>query len=177
MPTLKTSAPRLYLWLGLIVTLCLVILGMNQLVSAIKERARGLQSWAWWQVEGIVMRCEYRFSAGGRRGSNSDWAAIYYRYVVDGKPYFSDRVTVANQRVFERPENFVRDHVAGQSVTVYYRPLHPNESILIPGPDKQNTVGIGIGALMIVGGILSFSSIAMSLYRTSASRRDQVEAT
>ncbi len=136
-----------------VAAIVVLIIGGIFMRNLFRERQTGKESLNWPQTEGLVMRSEYNQR---RHDSN---ARISYRYVVNGKAFFSTQVNVAKDYMLSEPRLFVEKHPAGTKIPVFYNSEHPGVSVLVPGIDSENTTLLVLfGALLI---FLCLSSLAV----------------
>jgi hypothetical protein len=96
----------------------------------------------WPAAEGIVQYA----------GGSGDGSFITYTYEIDGKTYYGERVTFSGQ-----PGKYIYNYIAGSSVTAYYEPSFPAQSVLVPGGfDPYNYAYLGLGLLFIGIGWIAY---------------------
>ena len=134
--------------------------GSHFIQKFIHARELGQASLHWPQTDGLVTKCEYH---RGTRGSRS--ATISYTYVVNGKTYSSDQVTVTSNCTLRDPKTFVRDHPVNSKILVYYHPNESSTSVLIPGIEGENTAVLVIFGSLMVLLILSWTICMISKIR------------
>jgi hypothetical protein len=117
------------------------------LVSLILE---GMETREWPEVTGAVIS-----SKGQRIDHNKERyiLEIEYEYAVDGKSYYSKRVSSSNKMLtLSEKDELLRQYKPQSEVSVYYDPANPKEAYLIKGLDK------GILILFIACIVLMFFS-------------------
>jgi hypothetical protein len=117
------------------------------LVSLILE---GIETREWPEVTGAVIS-----SKGQRIDHNKERyiLEIEYEYAVDGKSYYSKRVSSSNKMLtLSEKDELLRQYKPQSEVSVYYDPANPKEAYLIKGLDK------GILILFIACIVLMFFS-------------------
>jgi hypothetical protein len=104
----------------------------------------------WPEVTGAVIS-----SKGQRIDHNKERyiLEIEYEYAVDGKSYYSKRVSSSNKMLtLSEKDELLRQYKPQSEVSVYYDPANPKEAYLIKGLDK------GILILFIACIVLMFFS-------------------
>jgi hypothetical protein len=117
------------------------------LVSLILE---GIETREWPEVTGAVIS-----SKGQRIDHNKERyiLEIEYEYAVDGKSYYSKRVSSSNKMLtLSEKDELLGQYKPQSEVSVYYDPANPKEAYLIKGLDK------GILILFIACIVLMFFS-------------------
>jgi hypothetical protein len=101
------------------------------LVSLILE---GIETREWPEVTGAVIS-----SKGQRIDHNKERyiLEIEYEYAVDGKSYYSKRVSSSNKMLtLSEKDELLGQYKPQSEVSVYYDPANPKEAYLIKGLDK-----------------------------------------
>ena len=109
-------------------------------------------SFHWPTVSGTIVQSERVFVEGGR---DSHYRAdMTYNYKVNGKSYTSHRISLWSRDLSSYDSIngvFVKNHLPGTSVDVYYEPTRPEHAVLIPGPDETFIeFEMGSGALVMI---------------------------
>ena len=98
---------------------------------------RDLQTAAWPSVQGVVLHTRTRqcYFRGTPTGLSPD---VAYRYVVNGQERIGTRLDIKNHCAAEEVvRNYVAGFPAGSQVLVFYNPSSPAESLLHPGPGRE----------------------------------------
>ncbi|MBI5966061.1 MAG: DUF3592 domain-containing protein [Chloroflexi bacterium] len=99
----------------------------NQQSMAYRQSA---QSWA--STTGTVLMSSVQSRTSGR--SHSTYPVVVYQYTVSGKTYQSQTIKAGEQfinvRVMGQAQETVGRYPIGSTVTVYYNPANPSESVL-----------------------------------------------
>jgi hypothetical protein len=129
----------------------------------LSERDKGVRMQHWANVAGVVSAAEVV-----RKRETSpqvdDYAvttryrpAITFEYVVDGRTFRGQRVSVIEWEASPRgvADQVVAEYPVGRKVVVYYDPLNPSDAVL----DRTHAVGapvlaIAIGVVLIVAGLV-----------------------
>lgn len=87
---------------------------------------------AWQSTTGTVVMSSTQRKRTGR--SYSDYPVVVYLYQVNGRQYQSQRIKAGEQflnvRLSGQAEATVQKYQIGSTVTVYYNPSNPAESVL-----------------------------------------------
>jgi hypothetical protein len=114
---------------------------------------RNRPSLQWPKVRGVVMQSKSTRRHEGGRSLDYSVVSITYDYSVGDEHYVGHQIALWSPNLKgdgERAESFVVDHPMESFVEVYYDPQHHERAVLIPGPDKDNRVLIGIGVGLVV---------------------------
>jgi hypothetical protein len=98
---------------------------------------RDLQTAAWPSVKGVVIHAQTRqcYFRGAPTGLSPD---VAYKYVVNGQEWIGTRLDIKNHCAAEEVvRNYVAEFPAGSQVLVFYDPSSPAESLLHPGPGRE----------------------------------------
>jgi hypothetical protein len=99
----------------------------NQQSMAYRQSAQ-----AWQSVTGTIMMSSVQSSHSS--GSYSTYPVVVYQYEVRGQRYQSQRIKAGEQflnvRISGQAEATVQKYPIGSTVTVYYNPSNPAESVL-----------------------------------------------
>jgi hypothetical protein len=99
----------------------------NQQSMAYRQSAQ-----AWQSTTGTIMMSSVQSSYSG--GSHSTYPVVVYQYEVHGQRYQSQRIKAGEQflnvRISGQAEAAVQKYPIGSTVTVYYNPSNPAESVL-----------------------------------------------
>jgi hypothetical protein len=99
----------------------------NQQSMAYRQSAQ-----AWQSTTGTIMMSSVQSSYSG--GSHSTYPVVVYQYEVRGQRYQSQRIKAGEQflnvRISGQAEATVQKYPIGSTVTVYYNPSNPAESVL-----------------------------------------------
>ncbi len=117
------------------VTIPILILGIlgyflykrNQQSTAYRQSTQ-----TWQSTTGTVLMSSVQSSYSSR--SHSTYPVVVYQYEVNGQRYQSQRIKAGEQfinvRVIGQAETTVNRYPIGATVTVYYDPKNPAESVL-----------------------------------------------
>jgi hypothetical protein len=106
----------------------------------------------WPKVSGTIVQSERPLVGGGR---NAHYRAdVTYSYKVNGTHYVSSQISLWSRDLSSYNtinEPFVANHRPGTAVDVYFEPSHPENAVLIPGPDEGAAkFEIGAGAAVMI---------------------------
>jgi hypothetical protein len=88
--------------------------------------------------------------ASGHRIEQRNFANIVYEYSVAGKKLRNNRVSIGEDLGNFQVAETIAKYPAGMAVTVYYNPLHPNESVLERDLPKGIWGCLGIGTAIVL---------------------------
>ena len=126
--------------MGIVTVICsvsipvLVLGGLGYFLYKRNQRSMAYrQSTQTWQsITGTVLISSVQSSYSG--GSHSTYPVVVYQYEVNGQRYQSQRIKAGEQflnvRVIGQAEATVNRYPIGSTVTVYYNPADPAESVL-----------------------------------------------
>ena len=125
----------------------------------------GYLSKSWPSIVGEGVKID-RYTSNTREGGKQYQVAANYRYSVDGRFFFSDRVTVDGD--YKSPFKTKRDKEysvlrSSGELVVYYNPQNHEYSILIPGFTPNGLVPLMFSVFLAVCGSL----IIYAWYRMS----------
>jgi hypothetical protein len=128
-----------------------LLLGLAVAVGSAIPLARGLLSWSWGKVDGVIT---YSEDKPGYRVRGVD---IRYRYSAGGSTYNGDRYRFQFLLLRDRMESRDREltlgrYRVGERVKVAVNPGDPSDSVLEPGPDLETLLPLGAGLLFILAG-------------------------
>jgi hypothetical protein len=128
------------------------LLALGLLLYALYANHRDRPSLLWPKATGTVTQCS---EVSHSRGHSS--VDITYIYEVNGQRYSGNTIALWSPDFRDgRPvETFVAAHPARSTVDVYYELEHPENAVLIPGPDEnRNRVSLWGGSIALVLGII-----------------------
>lgn len=129
-----------------------LLAGVGILLYVLYSEHRDRPSLRWPKVTGTVMLCEkVRYGSDSR----SHFAvSIRYNYVVNGASYLGNTIAhwSPNWGDGRGIAQFMAEHPVHAPVEVFYQSDHPNNAVLVPGPDPRNRVLVWGGCVAIVGG-------------------------
>lgn len=150
----------------------LVLFGAYVLYSGAAWVNLSIESETWPVADGVIQQSY----VGGRLSTTSSsssipiqnrhtstsvmhGAVINYQFLVDGKPYFGDKITLSPKSESSDPayaESIVRQYPKGAFIKVHYRPGDPTYSVVQPGITEGAWFLPGFGIAAIITGILMF---------------------
>jgi hypothetical protein len=129
---------------------CTLLLGPLIAWNGILNNRRDSPSLHWPRVQGTIFRSDWE-PVGQHHNRR---VFVSYSYRVNDQHYIGTRVGLSD--MYNRPRDgdvvgFVTSHPVHSTVDVYYDPLHPENSVLEPGPDEaRNAVLIWAGSILFV---------------------------
>ena len=142
---------------GVLMSLVFIAIGLGLLYYARSVTAKAQRSLSWPEVEGAISHSAVLQQM--QQTSSSNNAATYkadvtYRYKVQGRDYYSERITLADfSSSTGRAQGIVDRYPDGATVTVYYNPVDPSDAVL----ERGGTTGIGV--LYLIGGIFAAAGL------------------
>ena len=144
--------------------LLFLVCGGAALAFGVQERLLMRAASRWDSTEGVVessqVRAEVRESRrNGRTRSHHAYSAeVVYRFTVGGEPFRGDRLRFAAVEM-DSPDAAEREIAAyppGRTVTVFYDPQRPSESVL------EREAGPSAFLLPALGGLFVIAGLAMA---------------
>lgn len=150
----KTRRPPTWAhYYGTVVFLtCILLIGPALICHSIYADYRDRPSLQWPKVSGVIMQCQE-----AHHGLKHTYYYVEdtYSYAVNGQRHTSRRIALWNPNLDgedARARAFVIAHPVNSTVNVYYDPQHPENAVLIPGPDEAgNRRFIWTGGLCFIG--------------------------
>jgi uncharacterized protein DUF3592 len=108
-------------------------------VFGLLQYRRDLQTAKWPSVQGVILyaqtrQCYFRGSPAGLLPE------VAYKYVVDGREWIGTRIDIKNNCAFDQAvKNYVAKFPVHSKILVFYEPTSPGESLLHPGPGREQT--------------------------------------
>jgi len=150
---MKNNKPdRKTITIRTVIAAAFIIYGLIVIPVNIKNYYIGLETENWHMTEGTVIESRVNITVG--RGGSLKSPRITYDYEFAGKTYRGKRVSYANvwtdvnNDVFE----FIKLYPAGSRMTVYYNPIKPSQSVLVPGSHWRAFIWSAPGLPLIVFG-------------------------
>lgn len=150
-PQMTKKGRRIFGFFGLAFGSLFLIVGLGVMGAAAKRGLKQKATSDWPSVEGKIVSTELRKS--NDKGADSP---LMYEFDLEGRIYRSTRVAFIDRSNIDYNDwiQLANGLPREGSVTVYYDPENPNESVLIAGDVKASWVGLGFGA--IFGGFAAF---------------------
>jgi hypothetical protein len=129
------------------------VLALAVFVWSVYSEHRDRPSLQWPGASGTVEHCkEVDYDTSRRIHHCVD---ITYAYNVGGRQYAGHTIALWNEDWDGMgADEFVAEHPVHSAVTVYYDPQHPENAVLVRGPDAfANRLGIWGGGAGILGGL------------------------
>lgn len=137
----------------ILISLALITYGSIIIPVNICYYYTGLETENWHSTEGTVI--ESRVIIGSARYSSVRSPRIKYDYEVNGNMYRSKRVSYANvwTNINNDVYEFISLYPVGSRVTVYYDPVKPSQSVLVPGSHWRAFIWSSLGLPIILFGL------------------------
>ena len=129
------------------------VAGVGLIICGIYAGHRDRPSLQWPGASGTVEHCEEAVYHGMH--SNSHSVDITYAYNVSGRRYEGHTIALWSEDWGGRgTSEFVAAHPVHSAVEVFYDPEHPENAVLVRGPDELgNRLSIWGGCVALAGGI------------------------
>lgn len=160
LPVIRTLASLKFLFFGLVIGGFITMLGWRDI-----SRAKASANWPNVQGEITESKVDIRImdvpsnqhhSRPNRSNESlpAHFATIRYEYTVDGTVFKGGRVAFGDHGSSNpaHADEIVNKYPIGKSVTVYYRPDNPQESLLEPGLKRQSWLIFSVGISFIFVG-------------------------
>lgn len=108
----------------------------------------------WQQTVGIITRSE--ISNDSNHDGTTYEPRIDYTYTVNGIQYQGGTIYIgdrANTSDISYAQRFVSKYSINQQVSIYYKPNHPQRSVLEPGVKKATFIELAFGIISAFAGI------------------------
>lgn len=122
--------------------------------------AREYPSTSWPSVKGKILSQQLEIFPPG--GSHKRWhgaITLSYEYVVSGQTNQASQYSLPHRKFDagqKMAEAFAKNHPRGAVVTVFYHPKHPEQAVLLIGPDwNVDCALIVVGMFAMFVGILT----------------------
>lgn len=128
---------------------------------------RDLQTAKWPSVQGVIVQAQTRqcYIRGSPAGLLPN---VAYKYVVNGREWIGTRIDIKNNcAVDEAVKNYVAKFPVHSEILVFYDPASPGESLLHPGPGREQTDLFHLAEIFVVLSIL----LAIFFLRESSEKR------
>lgn len=116
---------------------------------------KGARTSKWPSVPGVVESAAITTSvSGGKHRTTNYHCRVSYRFEVGGAVWHGSRIRATGESTGESDarEDLGR-YAPGSPCTVHYDPADPSEACLEPGGNVGALAGMGLGALILLGGI------------------------
>ncbi len=108
-------------------------------VFGLLQYRRDLQTAKWPSVQGVILQAQTRqcYFRGTPAGLLPD---VAYKYIVNEREWIGTRIDIKNNcAVDEAVKNYVAKFPVHSNILVFYDPISPGESLLHPGPGREQT--------------------------------------
>jgi hypothetical protein len=122
--------------LNYIIGIVITLFGIWMIYRALAPRIKSRQAAAWPTTQAEILEStveEDRARSATGKANIAFVPFVSYRYVVDGKQYDGNRITVARAGYdFLDASNIREQFKEGEKIPVHYNPANPGDSILKP---------------------------------------------
>lgn len=127
------------------------LIGAGMILWSVYAEHRDRPSLQWPKVSGTITQCAEIYHSGRHAHYSVD---VSYAYIVNGTRFVGNTIARWSPDFGDgRPTGqFVDAHPVRSTVDVYYDPQHPENAVLIPGPDERNRYLIWGGCIGLLGG-------------------------
>ena len=151
---MKNNKPeRKTVTIRILIAVFFIVYGLIIIPVNIKNYYTGLETENWHKTEGTVIESRVIIGSGRNGGVRSP--RIIYDYEISGIIYRGKRVSYAN--VWTNVDNdvfeFIKLYPAGSQMAVYYNPIKPSQSVLVPGSHWRAFIWSALGLPIIVFGL------------------------
>jgi hypothetical protein len=150
------------------------VVGAIVLMWGISSSQSAFKSQGWPSVSGWVTDARISSSTSSK-GSTTFSAKITYTYTLNGQVYKSSRVSFGDVSTSNSgdAQRIVSRYSTGTTVSVYYNPVDPSQTVLETGFSVGLLLPLGIGTLFtLVGGLLLIFNIVGYLQSSPQSDED-----
>ena len=140
------------------------VIGVIVLLWGITSSQSAFKSVNWPSVSGMVT--DAHMSSSSDNDGTTYSAKISYSYQVNGQVYGGSRVSFGDVSTSNSgdAQKVLARYPTGATVSVYYNPAAPSQTVLEPGFSAGLLLPLGIGTLFtLVGGLMLISSITAYL--------------
>ncbi|KAA0258296.1 MAG: DUF3592 domain-containing protein [Chloroflexi bacterium] len=138
------------------ILLIAVPLGLFIIAKTLFEINNGNASRKWSTTQGVVTHSgeftTHRVSDGIMRKSTSSF--FQYEYTVNGEKQIGTRIFFGDTFIslfsFLAAKGAIEKYKEGQTVTVYYNPSNPQNSVLEPGAKWQAFAALVLGVVLVI---------------------------
>jgi hypothetical protein len=101
------------------------------------QHRQNLQSAKWPSVQGVILHAQTR-QCYFRDAPSGLYPDVAYKYVVNGREWIATRIDIRNGCAADAViRNYIANFPVHSNVSVYYNPASPGESLLHPGPGRE----------------------------------------
>jgi hypothetical protein len=134
------------------------ILGVVVVLTTLFDLYRALACRSWSTTQGVITMASAEIISAYQQTrklhSTKNQTLFYYDYTVNGEKYLGARIffgdTFLSLFSFAAAKSAITKYKEGQTVTVYYNPNNPANSVLEPGVKWQALAALVLGVLLIV---------------------------
>lgn len=168
-PGMKFFFSRIFPLLFILVGASVLFLGLRGLV-----RAKASVDWPNTQGEIVESSVDRRRSSGNDGSSTTYHAEILYEFSVDGTLFNGSRVAYGDYGSSNpsHARRIVNNYPKGKSVTVYYMPGNPEESLLEPGVKAKAWFVPGFGLIFFIAGSLMAAFLPMAIRKQEKTKQN-----
>lgn len=160
----QSQTPQIGVFYRIVLPAIFAIIGAGVLWFGMSELMKASEAAKWKSVVGAIEQSEVKSEVRETVENNRTrryrvfWAEVKYRYRVEGKDFFSERIRFG-ETVSDLPESAeldVANYPVGKTVAVFFDEKNPTESVLENTIQSGSFVLIGLGALFFIAGAAGF---------------------
>ena len=127
------------------------------------DLATASSSSSWPTVSGLIQIADVRYIQRGSGPDSSYWHVdIQYDYEAGGNRRHGTHITAGDAQSYSTLATYPSRFKAGDTITVYYNPRDPGQSLLLPGVNTAHWVVMIAPTLLLVLGVV-FTLVAAKL--------------
>jgi hypothetical protein len=128
-----------------------LLLGIGITAGCVIPLVQGVNSLAWTKTDAVITYI------GEKPGSRIIGIDVKYRYAAAGRTFTGDRYRfqfflTANRMRSRDVQLAIGRYPIGERVQVAVDPVDPSESVLLPGPDLESLIPLGLGLFLMLAG-------------------------
>jgi hypothetical protein len=150
---------------GIILTIAFLLAGIVILYFGLDALLKGYESQKWPTVNGQISNSyiDRRNETHNGRSSISYVAILGYKYRVNGKNYYCDKIIIGKSKYSSQKRSktlkYLELYPTGKPVMVYYDPGDPHNAVLKSRISGGALLLIVFGFLFILVGVISFLTL------------------
>jgi len=138
-------------------------IGLTIYAYGLHGKAKASKNWP--PADGTISSSSVSQHKSSSKDSTTYHAEVYYKYSVNGTNYSNNQVTFGDYGSGSpgHAQKIVNRYPAGKTVTVYYNPATPEESVLEPGVVWFVRVMLGAGIVFALVGVPGLLVVGLRL--------------
>lgn len=106
-------------------------------VFGLWQHRRNLETAKWPSVQGVILHAQTR-QCYFRDAPSGLYPDVAYKYIVNGREWIATRIDIKNGCAADAViKKYIANFPVYSNVLVYYNPASPGESLLHPGPGRE----------------------------------------